>query len=190
MKVEVLDKKLVYDGVYKMVHAKLKYELPNGEMTDVINRLCFERGDGVAGIVYNTDTQKAILVKQFRYPCYEKDGGWLVEVVAGTRDDDDTASVMKREVLEEIGYEVSHMEFISSFYVSPGGSSEKIYLYYIEVNNAGKIQQGGGLEHETEFIEIVEYTIDELRQSIQDNTLQDAKSLLACNYLLNKFPNK
>ncbi len=186
-KVEILERKIVFDDFYKMEEALFRYEKPNGEMTEPIKRLSFERGNGVAGIVYNTDTQKAILVKQFRYPCYYNGPGWIVEVVAGMLGaDEDPEEAMKREVLEEIGYVVKHIERISSFYVSPGGTSEKIYTFYIEVDNSSRVNEGGGLLHEDENIEIVEYSLQELEEAMKNEGVPDAKSIIACNYLLQK----
>jgi nudix-type nucleoside diphosphatase (YffH/AdpP family) len=186
-KVKILEKKIVFDDFYKMEEAQFQYEKPNGEMTEPITRLSFERGNGVAGIVYNTDTAKAILVKQFRYPCYHNGPGWIVEVVAGMLGaEEDPAEAMKREVLEEIGYEVKHIEKISTFYVSPGGTSEKIYTYYIEVDNSSKVHDGGGLLHEQENIEVLEYSLAELKEALKKDEIPDAKSIIACNYLLQK----
>ena len=185
--VNIVDRKIVFDDFYKIEEAILQYQKTNGEMTEPMQRLCFLRGDCVAGIVFNTDTQRAILVKQFRYPCYKHGQGWIVEVVAGMhKEEDDPIAQMKTEVLEEIGYEVNAVEYITTCYVSPGGSSERAYLYYIEVGNKDKRTAGGGLAEETEDIEVVEYNITELRQALADNLIPDAKSIIACNYLLAK----
>lgn len=187
MKVNIINKKVVFDDFYKIEEATFEFEKLNGEMTVPVTRLSFERGDSVAGIVYNTDTQKAILVKQFRYPAYRKGPGWVTEVVAGMLPEGEEAEeAMKREVMEEIGYEVTHIEKISTFYVSPGGSSERVFLYYIEVDEAHNIHEGGGLEHESEYIEVIEYNIEELTAALENDNIPDAKSIIACNYLLSK----
>lgn len=186
-KVSVLESKIVFDDFYKLEEATYTYEMLNGEMTEPVTRLCFHRGNSVAGIVYNTSTSKVILVRQFRYAALKADGGWVTEVVAGMLgDDEDATEAMKREVEEEIGYEVSMIQHISSFYASPGGSSEKVFLYYIEVNNDTKVSEGGGLAHESEHIKVLEFGIDELKQAIATDAIPDAKSIIACNYLLAK----
>ena len=186
--VKVTDSKIVFDDFYKIEEATFQYELPNGEMTEPLTRLCFHRGNSVAGAVYNTDTHKAILVKQFRYPCHTNgDDAWITEVVAGMlAKEEDPLEAMKREVMEEIGYEVKSIQHISSFYPSPGGSSEKVYLYYIEVEEKGKVAEGGGLAYENENIQVVEYSVQELRDAINNDGIPDAKSIIACNYLLAK----
>ena len=186
-RVNIIKEGIVFDDFYKIEEAILQYELPNGEMTEPMQRLCFLRGDSVAGVVFNTDTQKAILVRQFRYPGYKHGNAWVVEVVAGMlKEGYDPAEEMKREVLEEVGYAVDKIEYITRCYMSPGGSSERSYIYYIEVSNAGKVHEGGGLLDETESIEVMEYTLDELRDAIAKEQVPDAKSIIACNYLLAK----
>ena len=79
-KVSVLESKIVFDDFYKLEEATYTYEMLNGEMTEPVTRLCFHRGNSVAGIVYNTSTSKAILVRQFRYAALKADGGWVTEV--------------------------------------------------------------------------------------------------------------
>ena len=73
----------------------------------------------------------------------------MSELVAGVLEADESPEItIRREILEEIGYEVSDLVYISSFYVSPGGSTERIIIYYAEVDNEGKVSKGGGLESE------------------------------------------
>lgn len=186
-KVDVKESKIVFDDFYKMEEATFSYELPDGKMTEPVTRLCFHRGDGVAAAVYNTDTKKAFFVKQFRYPCYTNGEGWILEVVAGMLGkEEDATEAMKREIEEEIGYKVSSIESICHFYVSPGGTSERIFLFYAEVNEAGKVSAGGGLEHEAENIEVMQMTLDELKDALASNGIPDGKSIMACNYMLQK----
>jgi ADP-ribose pyrophosphatase len=186
-KVNIIDKKIVFDDFYKIEEAILQYEKTNGEITEPMQRLCFRRGDSVACVVYNTDTCKAILVKQFRYPAYEHGEAWIVEIVAGMlKEGEDPIQQMKNEVLEEVGYAVNKIEYITRCYMSPGGSSERAYVYCVEVSNDSKVTYGGGLAEETEDIEVVDYSLDELREALAENKIPDAKSIIACNYLLAK----
>lgn len=185
--VNIVEKKIVFDDFYQVEEAILQYQKTNGEMTEPLQRLCFLRCDSVAGIVFNTDTQKAILVKQFRYPAYKHGEGWIVEVVAGMlKEDEDPVAQMKAEVLEEVGYTTNIVEYISRCYMSPGGSSERAYMYYVEVSNNTKVTDGGGLAEETEDVEVIEYTLDELRHALVSGHIPDAKSIITCNYLLER----
>jgi ADP-ribose pyrophosphatase len=40
-------------------------------------------------------------------------------------------AAIRREILEETGYNVEKLKHISTFYVSPGGSSERIMLLFL-----------------------------------------------------------
>lgn len=157
----------------------------NIEQDMMVSRDVFTRenskntGDSVAALVYDTNLKQYIFVEQLRAGLYRENNMYITEIVAGTLEhNEDPNECIKREVLEEIGYEVDMIEKISEFYVSPGGSSEKIYLYYIEVSN--KVADGGGLESENEFINIIYKDLDEVRKTI----FKDAKTIIALNSIL------
>ncbi|MEE2658729.1 MAG: hypothetical protein VX733_09520 [Candidatus Latescibacterota bacterium] len=54
------------------------------------------------------------------------------------------------------------MEPISTFYLTPGGSSERIFLYYATISVQHRPGAGGGLEHEGGDIEIVGMALEML----------------------------
>ena len=64
-----------------------------------------ERGDGVAALLYRTDEDRVVLVRQFRYPAWLRDGpGWILEIVAGMlKEGEDPQEAMRREIREETG---------------------------------------------------------------------------------------
>ena len=190
-KVKIVSKKRVFDGFFKIDEVKISYEQFDGEMSPIVSRLNFERGDSVAAIIFNSDTQKIILVNQFKYPAYDKGPGWITETVAGIIDENESPeTAIKREILEEIGYYASQIEHISTFYVSPGGSSERIILYYVEVNESGKQNRGGGVKSEGEDIISIEMTIDEAKHQIEKNGIVDAKTLIGLMWFFTKFHTK
>lgn len=178
-RVEIHSRRRVFDGFFKIEEADLAYERFDGAMTPPLKRLVFERGDSVAAIVYHREEKRLLFLQQFRYPTYEKGPGWLIEVVAGMQEHGEPAEdALKREILEEMGYEVSHLEPIATFYLSPGGSSERIVLFYAEVTAAGKIGSGGGLLDENEDIVTVSYSPEELAAAVAAGEIQDAKTLV------------
>jgi nudix-type nucleoside diphosphatase (YffH/AdpP family) len=187
MKVDIHSKKRVFDSFFKIDEVKLKYEKFDGSMTPLLTRLNFERGDSAAAIVFNADTQKLILVNQFKYPCYEKGPGWITEVVAGMINPGESPeAAIRREVLEEIGYEADRVEPICTFYVSPGGSSERICLFYAEVTNPGLNAKGGGVVSEGEDIRLIEISAIEAQEMLSNDTIQDAKTIMALMWFLNR----
>jgi ADP-ribose pyrophosphatase len=103
---------------------------------------------------------------------------------------EDPESAIKREILEETGYRTNVLIYISTFYVSPGGCSERIFLYFAAVYNKDKILQGGGLTSEGEDISTLDLTLTELRESLDSGKIVDAKTIIATMWLLNKVEDK
>jgi nudix-type nucleoside diphosphatase (YffH/AdpP family) len=166
---EITQRRRVYDGHYKLGELTLKTD--EGEE---IKRERFEPGRAVAALVFDTVTQQYILTKQFRIGP-EAD---LLEIAAGMIDRDDTPEAsIRREVQEELGYEVDVLTHIVDTWVSPGSSSERISVYYAEVSQ--KTGQGGGLAEEHEQIEAVHFT----REQLFAEPLQDAKTILAVQWV-------
>lgn len=190
MKVIIKEKSRVFDQLFKIDRAVLQYEKFDGTMTDDVVRYNFERGNSVAVLVVNREKQTVILTKQFRFPVYmeNKKNGWLLEIVAGMVDKgEDPIESAVREVREEIGYSVEQLEPICSVYLSPGGSSEKIYLYYTEINSAHKTEAGGGIANEAEDIQLVEIPISEAFKLLDAGEIVDAKTVIVLQWLKQKY---
>ena len=178
-RVEVRSRRRVFDGFFKIDEAELAYERFDGAMTPPLKRIVLERGDSVAAVVYHREENRLLFLKQFRFPTFEKGPGWLTEIVAGMREHDEPPEdALRRELLEEIGFQASHLEPISTFYLSPGGSSERIFLFYVEVTSADKVASGGGLAEENEDILTVSYSPEEVAQAVAAGQIQDAKTLI------------
>lgn len=187
-KVEVQQKKRVFDDFFKIDEALVRFEQFNGQMSPPVRRLNFERGDAAAVLVFNKEAQKIILINQFRYPTYEKNGGWLMEIVAGMLDKNETpGECIRREVMEEIGYQVERLVPISTFFTTPGGSSERIFLYYAEVIDSDRVSRGGGAEKEHEDIQIVDLSLPDLWKALDSGEIMDAKTLIALLWFKNKM---
>ena len=183
MKVKILEKSREYDGFFKIDRAVLQYEKFSGQMSETIARLDFNRGTSVAVLLYDEDSDSVILVKQFRYSAYVNSGpGWILEIVAGIIDKGrDAVSVARAELMEEAGYEVRDLKFINSFYVSPGGTSEKIDLYLALAQR--KVDSGGGRPDEGEDIQVVEVPFNEAMKMVETGEICDAKTIIALQWL-------
>lgn len=187
-KVEIERRSRLLDDFFKVDEALIRYERFDGQMSPTVRRLNFERGDSVAIVMFNPAKGKLLLVNQFRYPSYEKGPGWMTETIAGMIDSDETAEESaRREVEEEMGYQLSRLEHISTFYVSPGGSSERIVLYYAEVAAADKNEKGGGLSSESEDIITLELSLEDAVQQIQNGQITDAKTIIGIWWLRDKL---
>jgi nudix-type nucleoside diphosphatase (YffH/AdpP family) len=117
-----------------------------------------------------------LLCEQFRAPTLDKDSGWLVEVPAGVLESgEDPAECARRETIEETGYAPRSLRRIACVYLSPGGSSERIHLFYAEVSLADEIGAGGGLTEEGEDIRLIRLPVKEAVAKAAAGEIQDAK---------------
>jgi ADP-ribose pyrophosphatase len=89
----------------------------------------------------------------------------------------------RREILEETGYRVDNLVHISTFFVSPGGSSERIVLYYAEIAGGSPDERGGGVADENEDIDIVELPVHEAFHQVDNGEIADAKTIIALMWL-------
>ena len=186
--VVVESRRRLLDGFFKVDEVLLRFEKFDGQMSPVVRRLILDLGDAVAALVFNTTTQRLVFVNQFRCPTVEKGPGWVTEIVAGMVDAGESPeAAVRREILEEVGFNVAKLERIACFYVSPGGSTERVFLYYAEVDDAGKVEAGGGVDAEHEDIELVELDIEAALRAVGAGVIVDAKTILAIYWLRNKM---
>jgi nudix-type nucleoside diphosphatase (YffH/AdpP family) len=187
MRVDILDthEDYNYRNFFTMLRAKLRYERFDGRMSDVVERLCFERGNAVGVVLYDDAEDVVLLTEQFRYPAYVRDGsGWIVEIVAGAQDKGrDVLTVAHSEVVEELGYRLDHLERICDFYLSPGGTSEKMALYLGYVRHAERVNAGGGLASEHEDLRMVKLPLAQALHMITTGEICDAKTIIALQHL-------
>jgi nudix-type nucleoside diphosphatase (YffH/AdpP family) len=173
----------VFDDFLKIDEAVLRYRKYDGTLSEPLRRLKLERGDSVGILVLQRETGEVLLVEQFKYPARGSGDGWIVEVVAGVVEGEQPDEAARREVREEIGYEPIHLERIASFFVSPGGTSERIFLYYAEVEEASRVGAGGGLVEEGEDIRLIRLPQHEAWNAIDLDEVRDAKTLIALMWL-------
>ncbi|MCH9807189.1 MAG: NUDIX hydrolase [Alphaproteobacteria bacterium] len=167
-----------------------------------IDWISYERGDSVAALIVNTDTDNVLLVRQFRPPIAEMEGSTegLTETVAGMiRQNEEPLQTLQREVEEETGYVIpfdpktsrlKDTEPICTYYSSPGGSSERIYLYYIEVDGNTPKNSGGGKREDGEDIRLAPMHIDKFRAAISRCEFSDAKIIIAGQWLMKRWENR
>ena len=159
-----------------------------GERCDVRHFRIHCGGNGVAALIHRPQKNTLVLARQFRYPTYLHDGpGWILEIAAGMLDENENpAETMRREIVEETGFAVKSIELLSHFYLTPGGSSERIFLYYAEVDEDLPRAEGGGLNEEHEDIEILEISLDNAWQLLDSGQIVDAKTIIALQWLRTK----
>ena len=86
----------------------------------------------------------------------------------------------KRELEEETSYECESLELLNSFYTSPGFANEIVHVYLAK--GLTKKENAAGLD-EDEFVNLMELTIGEALQAIEEKKIYDAKTIFAVQYL-------
>jgi nudix-type nucleoside diphosphatase (YffH/AdpP family) len=171
------------DNWYKLDKVNFDYQLKNGSWQTQI-RESYDRGDGAAILLYNSFKKTVILTKQFRIPSYlnGNDDGMMIEVCAGLLDKQDPLTCIKNEAEEETGYKITNPKKILEIYSTPGAVTEKIHYFIAEYSNEMKVSEGGGLEEETEEIEVLELDFSVAIKMIATGEICDAKTIILLQY--------
>ena len=148
-------------------------------------REAYDRGNGAGILLYNKKKQTVILTKQFRLPTYinGNDSGMLIEVSAGLLNKDNPEECARREAEEETGYKVSSVRKVMEAYMSPGSVTEVLYLFIAEYDSSMKINEGGGIEHEQEDIEVMELAATKAIAMMESGEIKDAKTIMLLQYM-------
>ncbi|MEO6327394.1 MAG: NUDIX domain-containing protein [Ginsengibacter sp.] len=143
---------------------KVTYEYAKKDGTlHTQTREAYDRGNGATILLYNKEQQTVILTRQFRLPTFinGNDSGMLIEACAGLLDKDNPEACVIRETEEETGYKIADVQKIFEAYMSPGSVTEILYFFIAEYNKSMKVNEGGGVEHEEENIEVLELNIQQ-----------------------------
>jgi nudix-type nucleoside diphosphatase (YffH/AdpP family) len=180
----------LFDDFFKIDELLVTHRQIDGTTSSVQRRLVFERGDSVAVLLFNRDRRAVVLVEQFKAPTLiarRRDDpattdGWLVEPLAGMIDTGEAPEAAAiRETLEETGYRIREPELIGRFFVSPGGMSERVFLYFAEVGDADRVGMGGGIDDED--IKVLEIGLEELFEQLARGLIEDAKLAIGAYWL-------
>jgi nudix-type nucleoside diphosphatase (YffH/AdpP family) len=187
--VEILEETPVFEGFFKLIGAKFRFQHFNEEtMMEPPLQLKLERGDSVAVLVHNVTHGTLILIEQFRYATYRNGDGWILEVVAGKIEKgENPEDAARRETMEEVGFNVTALQHVHTSYVSPGGTSERIILYYAQVRPEAELGGGGGVQSETEVIRRYGLPIDEALELLEERQIKDGKTIIALQWLENQL---
>jgi GDP-mannose pyrophosphatase NudK len=81
----------------------------------IAHREMYDSGDGVAVILYNTQKNTVVLIRQFRLSAYMRDveEGYLYEVAAGLLEGADPMDRVVMETFEETGYRIDKVELVA-----------------------------------------------------------------------------
>ena len=187
-KVQILKKKLVYNGYFKIFHYQLRHTLYDGKWGNKIAREVFERGNAAAVILYDPKRDKLVLIEQFRIGAQAaKLNPWVIEIVAGKIEKGESGKeVVKRESLEESGCKPSKLIHITDFQPSGGGASEIVSLFCgkVDSKNVGGIY---GVKEEGEDIKVVVKSLSDALKMVDRRIIANSASIIGIQWLvLNK----
>lgn len=175
-----------YDGYFKIDRYAVEVRYPSGNEAETLNRYVFERGDAVTVLLHDAGVTEVVLVRQFRMPpLCRKDDPWILETVAGTLNPGDVpVETAVREVFEETGIRNIHPVDRGMFYLSPGGSSERCFLFSAVVDTVNLAGRCGGEPGTDERTCLEVYSLETIRKMLNRREIRDAKTIIALQDLL------
>lgn len=183
--VEIKSVEQVFDGFFKINKFTFKHAKFAGGQSDWVQREIFERGHAVGVLPYDPLLQKVVLIEQIRIGALAtKESPWLLEVIAGMVDKDNESkqAVAKREALEEANLVINTLTPMLSYLSSPGGTTERLYLYLAQVDTT---DVGGihGLDDEHEDIKVHVLDVEEAFSLLDKGVIDNAATVISLQWL-------
>ena len=174
-----------YDGFYRIERLALSHAKHGGGRTPRFERELFVRGDVVGVLPYDRARDEVVLIEQFRVGAMHQDPDpWLVEIVAGMIDTDETPeAVAIRETREEAGLELDSVKPISRYLASPGATTEEVFVYLAETDLSNVAEGRFGLEHEAEDIRMRVVPAARAIRMLDTREVRNALSIVALQWL-------
>lgn len=182
--VELISKKTLYKGFFRMNEYRFKHRLFKGGWSAEVKREVFERGHAGVLLAYDPKRDEVVLIEQIRIPAYEtSQTPWLLEVIAGMVEEGESPEeVVRREATEEAGITIGRCKPIVSYLSSPGGTSERMYVYVGEVD-ATTATGIHGLACENEDIRVHVVSREQAYQWVEEGIIDNAVSVIALQWL-------
>lgn len=182
--VELLARDPAFEGYFRIDRYRLRHRLFAGGWSGEVVREVFERGHAAALLPYDPARDMVVLIEQFRIGAYAAgEPAWLTELVAGIIEEGEAPDdVARRETVEEAGLKIGALEPITTFFVSPGGTTQTTALFIGRVESAGA---GGihGLDDENEDIRVTAMSFDEAMAMCAEGRIREAATLIALQWL-------
>lgn len=188
--VDIIDRKTVYGGFFKVDKLRLRHRLYRGGWSGDVERELFVRGHAVGVLLYDPQRQLVALTEQFRVGALERESGpWCLEIVAGMVEEGESLEeVARRELQEEAGLEAQSLHFIRSYLPSPGGTCERMHLFCASVDLHG-VEGYFGLADEQEDIRLRVFPLKTVLEAVNGtdtstgNAIDNAASIISLQWL-------
>lgn len=174
-KVKRVKRELAYEGtVLKMYKDYMEFENGNKEVWDYVHH------NGAAAVIPVLDDGRILMVKQFRNALDRE----TLEIPAGKLDDPEEPGIVcaKRELEEETGYSSDNLEWLLNIRTTVALCNEKIELYF-----ARDLQASRQHLDENEYVDVLAYTVEELKEKIYRGEIEDSKTIAAVFAYADKY---
>lgn len=183
-RVKLISKETVWKRFVHLQTLVFDQQMPDGRVIR-IDREVHDHGSAAAILLFDPAKDAVVLVRQFRPAAFVNgDPIFMLEVPAGLIDDDQPDEAIRREAMEETGYEVKDVQYLFETYASPGTLTEKVGLFYARVDLEEKAGIGGGLDTEGEDIEVLSIPLDEAFGMITTGEITDAKTIILLQWAM------
>ena len=182
LNINVIKDKILSENWF--VLRNMTYELTRSDGSVVRHRReVYDRGNGATILLYNRHKQTVVLVRQFRIATWinGNEDGMLIETCAGLLDSDEPEECVRKEAIEETGFEVGEVRKLFELFMSPGGVTELIYFFIAEYDDTQRANDGGGVDDED--IELQELPDHRARERMAPGELPDGKAVILLQYL-------
>jgi|TARA_R110002049_G_scaffold54739_1_gene152189 ADP-ribose pyrophosphatase len=185
---ELIAREPCFKGFFKVDRIELRHKLFGGGWSPLLRREIFIRADATCVLPYDPMEGTVVLVEQFRAPVIgQEQSPWLIELVAGMNEVGECPKdVAVREAKEEADLSLLELEPIMEYLVSPGGSTEKVYLYCAKIDSRD-VSGVHGLEEENEDIKVHVVSVEVALAMLESGQINNAAAIISLQWLaLNK----
>ncbi|HEY2452249.1 MAG TPA: GDP-mannose pyrophosphatase NudK [Scandinavium sp.] len=180
--IEIIKDQILSENYF--VLRNLTYDLTRKD-GDVVRhkREVYDRGNGATILLYNPQKKTVVLVRQFRVATWVNGNadGRLIETCAGLLDDDEPEVCIRKEAVEETGYQIDDVRKVFELYMSPGGVTELVHFFIAEYHDTLRATMGGGVEDED--IDVLEMLFEHALAMIKSGEIRDGKAVILLQYL-------
>ena len=172
---KTLSSRPVYQNPWTHIREDIA-EMPNGKTTiyGVV-----ECGHCV-GVLPFLDEKHVVMVRQYRY-VFNENTRWEMPT-GGVKPGEELHDAARRELREEVGYDASQLDPISTYYTSKSIVQEIAHLYI-----GHKLIQLQAMPDETEFLEVETFKFDRVLQMVIDNEIRDSMTVIAVLHAARKL---
>lgn len=157
---------------------KEKCITPRGKIVDPYYVYEFSTWVGALPV---TEEGKIVMVRQYRHAL----GEVCIEIPGGCVDDTDRnlEAAISRELLEETGYSFTSFAYLGRISPNPSTNSNLLHMFLARGGRKTTEQKLDGNEE----IDVIELSIDELKQLLRENKIVQAMHVSCILYGLNKM---